>query len=298
MRTMELKQLEYFLAVAQELHFTKASEKVGISQPSLSQQIRALEAEIGVPLFDRIGKKTALTEAGRILRGHAQRVFHELSQARAAISELQGLQRGKLTIGALLTVVNYLLPPAILAFHRQYPHIELSVLGLRTGDIRSALLDNQLDMGIVFLPVEDEEFETLPLVQEELCLVVPSGHALTEKRSAPLEVLKETPSVLLPQNYYLRQLIDQHCETAGFSVKPSFEMTTMESIVNMVASGIGVTVLPKPYVDFIQNGKIAAVPFASPITRQIGIIYRADKYMCAATRVFLENLIGTAKRME
>lgn len=140
------------MAVAQELHFTKASEKVGISQPSLSQQIRALEAEIGVPLFDRIGKKTALTEAGRILRGHAQRVFYELSQARAAISELQGLQRGKLTIGALLTVVNYLLPPAILAFHRQYPHIELSVLGLRTGDIRSALLDNQLDMGIVFCP--------------------------------------------------------------------------------------------------------------------------------------------------
>ena len=167
---MELKQLEYFLALAQELHFTKAAEKVGISQPSLRQQIRILEAEIGMPLFDRIGKKTALTEAGHILRSHSQRVFHELAQAWAAIRELQGIQRGRLSIGSLLTVSHYLLPPAIFSFHEQYPGVELSVLAMRTGDIRAALLENQLDMGIVFLPMLDEELESHPLATEELIL--------------------------------------------------------------------------------------------------------------------------------
>lgn len=132
---MELKQLEYFMTLSQELHFTRAAEKLSITQPSLSQQIRLLEHEIGMPLFDRVGKKTMLTEAGRALLHHGYNVFHELSQARAVISELQALKRGTLKIGALLTVVNYLLPPTVMRFHNSYPNVEFSVLGLRTGDI-------------------------------------------------------------------------------------------------------------------------------------------------------------------
>jgi len=118
---VELKQLEYFMTLSQELHFTRAAEKLSITQPSLSQQIRLLEHEIGMPLFDRVGKKTMLTEAGRALLHHGYNVFHELSQARAVISELQALKRGTLKIGALLTVVNYLLPPTVMRFHNSYP---------------------------------------------------------------------------------------------------------------------------------------------------------------------------------
>ncbi len=110
---IELRQLEYFLAVSKELHFTKAAEKLNISQPSLSQQIRALEHEVGMPLFDRIGKKISLTEAGKILLSHSKTIFHEVEQARSAIQDLNGLQYGSLTIGSLLTVVNYLLPPTL-----------------------------------------------------------------------------------------------------------------------------------------------------------------------------------------
>src|SRR5690625_3033371 len=132
---MELKQLEYFMVLCKELHFTRAAEKIGIAQPSLSQQIRLLEHEVGTPLFDRVGKKNVLTEAGKILLHHSYNIFHELSQARAAISELQGLERGTLKIGALLTVVNYLLPPTVIGFHNSYPNVDLSILGLRTGDI-------------------------------------------------------------------------------------------------------------------------------------------------------------------
>lgn len=293
---MELKQLEYFAAVCQELHFTRAAEKLGIAQPSLSQQIRILEHEIGTPLFDRVGKKTVITESGKILLQHYYNVSHELSQARAAISELQGLKRGTLKIGSLLTVVNYLLPATVISFHQQYPNVELSVLGLRTGDIYNGLLQNDLDLGIVYLPMEHDEIESIPLYKEVLALAVPVDHPLAAKPSVTLDVLHEVPAILLPGTYYLRQLINERCQAAGFAPQPAMEMTTMESITNMVSRGIGVTVLPKGYLDYIDNKQIQIVPIQNPsLTIQIGIVYRKNKYLCAASRVFMEQLIATVK---
>jgi len=288
---IELRQLEYFVAVSNELHFTKAAEKLNISQPSLSQQIRALEHEIGMPLFDRIGKKISLTEAGRILLSHSKKVFHEVEQAYAAIQDLNGLQQGKLTIGALLTTVNYLLPPAILNFNALYPNIELSVLGLRTGEIREKLLQNELDIGITFLPVQDKEIISIPLYQNELTLVVPINHELTQHTTVTMGVLQKYPIILLPKNFFLTQLIRSHCQNFNFTPKPILEISTMESLIHMVSKGIGITVLPKPYIDFLQSNSIQAIKIKNPTaTIEIGIIYRKDKYMCAATRMFIEQL--------
>lgn len=293
---MELKQLEYFIVLCRELHFTRAAEKLGIAQPSLSQQIRLLEHEIGTPLFDRIGKKTVITEAGRTLLQHGYNVFHELSQARAAISELQGLERGTLKIGALLTVVNYLLPPTVIRFHRSYPNIELSVLGLRTGDIYDGLLQNELDLGVVFLPMEHDDLETIPLYNENLALAAPADHPVANEPFVTLDILKEVPSVLLPSTYFIRQLINEKCRSFEFAPKPVIEMTTIESIINMVSNGVGVTILSEAYLNYLDNKQIRIIPIQNPVlTTQIGIVYRKNKYLCAASRVFLEQLINTVK---
>ncbi len=293
---MELKQLEYFMTLSQELHFTRAAEKLGITQPSLSQQIRLLEHEIGMPLFDRVGKKTMLTEAGRALLHHGYNVFHELSQARAVISELQGLKRGTLKIGALLTVVNYLLPPTVMGFHNSYPNVELSVLGLRTGDIYNGLLQNKLDLGIVFLPMEHKDLETIPLYKENLALAVAVDHPIAQAAFATLDILKETPSVLLPNTYFLRQVINEQCRALAFTPQPMLEMTTMESIITMVGKGVGVTILPKGYLDYIDNPHICTIPLKNPVlTTQIGVVYRKNKHLCAASRVFMEQLVSTVK---
>ena len=293
---MELKQLEYFMALCQELHFTRAAEKLGIAQPSLSQQIRLLEHEIDTPLFDRIGKRTTITEAGKTLLHHCYNVFHELSQARAAISEIQGLKRGSLKIGALLTVADYLLPPTVIEFHRSYPNIELSVLGLRTGDIYSGLLQNELDLGIVFLPMEHDDLEAIPLFKQHLALAAPIDHPVAKERFVTLDILKEIHSILLPDTYFLRQLINEQCRALEFVPQPVMEMTTMESITNMVRKGVGVTILPKGYLEYIDDKLIRTIPIQRPIlTTQIGIVYRKNKYLCAASRVFMEQLIATIK---
>ncbi|WP_281886195.1 LysR family transcriptional regulator [Paenibacillus sp. YYML68] len=293
---MELKQLEYFMTLSQELHFTRAAEKLGITQPSLSQQIRLLEHEVGMPLFDRIGKKTMLTEAGKALQHHGYNVFHELSQVRAVISELQGLKRGTLKIGALLTVVNYLLPPTVMGFHNRYPNIELSVLGLRTGEIYNGLLQNELDLGIVFLPMEHEELEAIPLYKEHLALAVCVDHPVAQASFVTLDILKETPSVLLPNTYFLRQIINEHCRSLAFTPQPVLEMTTMESIITMVSKGVGVTILPKAYLDYIDHPQIRTLRIQNPVlTTQIGLVYRKNKHLCAASRVFMEQLVSTVK---
>lgn len=296
---MELRQLEYFYAVCQELHFTRAAEKVGISQPSLSQQIRLLEHEIGTPLFDRIGKKTALTESGRLLLKHARNIFHELEQVQTAIKELNGLQRGNISIGTLLTVENYLIPQTLLNFHCLYPAIEISVLGLSTGEIQKRLLENKLDIGIVFLPMEDNELETISLYKEELVLAVPNGHPLENQNNVHLEILRTTPSILFPENnYFIRQLINKSCKDLGFLPKPIFEITTMESLINMVVKGVGVTILPKPYLKYLNNNKIKIIPIVnSNLSREVGIVYRKDKYICAATRAFIDQLKATTTNL-
>ena len=143
--------------------------------------------------------KISLTEAGKILLSHSKTIFHEVEQARSAIQDLNGLQQGSLTIGALLTVVNYLLPTAILNFNNLYPNIELSVLGLRTGDIREKLLRNELDIGITFLPVQDKEILSIPLYKSDLTLVVPTGHRLAERNHVSIAELQNYPLILLPK---------------------------------------------------------------------------------------------------
>lgn len=145
--------------------------------------------------------------------------------------------------------------------------------------------------------MEHDDLETIPLYEEDLALAAPVGHPLAEKPFVRLDVLKETPCVLLPGTYVLRRLINEHCRLLAFAPQPVMEMTTMDSIVNMVGKGVGVTVLPKTYLDYIDNGHICAIPIQQPaLTTRIGVAYRKNKYMCAASRVFMEQLLAAVNK--
>lgn len=295
---MELRQLEYFITICKTLHFTKAAELLHITQPTLSQQIRNLEEEIGTPLFDRIGKKTALTEAGNILLSHAKQIFHEIDEAKAAVHDLHLVQRGSLKLGTLLTCMNYLLPPAILDFKKSYANIDLQILGLPMTDIISGLLDNELDIGIGFLPVKHEELDVIPLFTEELSLAAPLSHPFAKRTEIQLSELEQTKLILLPQHYVLRQLIDTYCADAGIMLCPTLEMSTMDALIQMVANEIGVTILPKPYLDAIQTNSCEIVKLTHPTPkREIGFIFRKDKFMCTATKSFIDKVTQTSNQL-
>ncbi|MFJ8236253.1 LysR family transcriptional regulator [Ureibacillus sp. NPDC094379] len=285
---MELRQLEYFKAIYEELHFTKAAEKIGIAQPTLSQQIRILEDEIGTPLFDRIGKKVIVTEAGKILYHHFIQSSDHLKQAQVAIRELQGLQQGSISIGCS---GNHLLTPSIIEFYQKYPGIKITATQLSTEETKKGLLENELDLGVVFLPLENKQLESIVLHQEELCLAISIHNRLADNAAINLKKLKSIPIALLPQYFLVRQLIDQSANEAGFTFKPIIEMTTLESLFEVVIRNIAVTILPKSYLRNKIHEMVRILPITNPTPqKEIGIVYRKDRFMSSATRAFIEQL--------
>jgi LysR family cyn operon transcriptional activator len=286
---MEHRLLEYFLAVCEELHFTKAAEKLGISQPTLSQQIRLLEHRVGSPLFQRIGKKIYISEAGEILHKHSRNMFHELDQAQAAINEIQGMQRGRLRIGCS---GNHLLTATIIAFHALYPKIELSVTELATEETKERLLSNQLDIGVVFLPDEDEQFHYIPLYNERLRFVISDKHPLAQAKTIRLADLAQLPVAMLQKKFYVRQMMDDCCEQSGFEWKPAIELSTLESLLQMAKNNVGGAILPQSYVDSIRNSGIRSIPIIDPIPQKdVGIVYRKNMFLCKTMDMFMKQLM-------
>ncbi|GAA0135447.1 LysR substrate-binding domain-containing protein [Paenibacillus sp. YSY-4.3] len=285
---MEHRLLEYFIAVSEELHFTKAADNLGISQPTLSHQIRLLEEQLGTPLFHRSGKKIHLTQAGTVLLEHARRVFHELEQAKLVIGELAGLRRGRLRIGCS---GNHLLIQSIISFHRKFPGIELSVVELATEETRDRLLSNKLDLGVVFLPLKDEQLVSLPLYKEELVIIAPHDHPFAGSSGIELWELAQSPLVLFPPKFLARQMLDAACARIGIQLSPVIELSTMESQCEMVAHHVGLTVVPKSYTATLRDRRLVSVPIAEPAPyRSVGIVYRKDTYMDTAIQAFIEHL--------
>ncbi|NEW07984.1 LysR family transcriptional regulator [Paenibacillus sp. SYP-B3998] len=286
---MEYRLLEYFLAVCEQLHFTKAAEKLGISQPTLSQQIRLLESRLGTSLFQRIGKRIFITEAGEILYKHSRNMFHELDQAQAAINEMRGMQRGRLRIGCS---GNHLLTATIVSFHASYPGIELSVTELATEETKEGLLNNQLDLGVVFLPGEEEQLQRIPLYNERLQFVVSSKHPLAQSEAIGLRDLCELPLAMLPKKFYVRQMLDDCVHRAGLALKPALELSTLESLLQMARNNVRGAILPESYVKRIgDHSGIWSIPIQDPVPeKEVGIVLRKDMFMCKTTDTFIRQL--------
>ncbi|RTE08478.1 LysR family transcriptional regulator [Paenibacillus whitsoniae] len=291
---MDYRLLVYFLAVCDELHFTKAAEKLGISQPTLSQQIRLLEDRVGSPLFQRIGKKVYLTEAGVVLQKHSRNVFHELEQAQTAMNELQGMQRGRLRIGCS---GNHLLTSTIMSFHAQYPNIELSVTELATEETKERLLNNRLDVGVVFLPEEDEQLHCIPLYTERLVLAVSDRHpfAVQGVKAIKLEELVKLPIAMLPGKFYVRHMIEDCCKRAGLTCKPIVEMSTLESLLQMARQNVCGAIVPQSYVTRTDVNSGAEQCWTLAITdpvpqKDVGIVYRRDLFISRTLDAFVRQV--------
>jgi LysR family transcriptional regulator, cyn operon transcriptional activator len=284
---MELRHLRYFLAVATAQNFTKAAETLRVSQPSLSVQIRDLEEELGTPLFDRLGRTIALTQAGDLFRDHAERALREVEQGAQLIRELDGAQRGRLVVGTLATVNSYLIPPLVSQFKKRFPAIHLQVHAQPSAEIIEGLLANRLDLGLCLLPVPHERLTAVPLFDERLVLVAPIQHPLSQSRLR-MQDLGGVPLVLMPVDYCLRKMVEQECAKARVSTQVVLEMTSPEGILQAVAEGAGLTILPELYVrQRLAQTKLRIIDLYDPIPRHsVGLAYRMDRYQNLASKEF------------
>lgn len=285
---MELRQLRYFLAVAEAQNFTRAAETVHVSQPSLSVQIAALEEELGTPLFDRLGRRVALTQAGQILREHAQRIARELEQGTQAIQDLKEAGGGRLLVGVLSTVNSYLIPPLVSCFRQRFPLVHLQIQARPSADIVADLLANRLDLGLCLLPIGNERLATSRLFDETLCLVAPTEFRRPGARMR-MKDLADLPLVLMPADYCLRKMIEAECAEAGVRPQVSVEMTSPEGILDAVKQGAGLTVLPELFVRHrLQGGALRMIELYDPVPKHpVGLAHLANRHLGLAAQEFI-----------
>lgn len=234
---MEFRQLEYFMVICEELHFSRAAEKIMVSQPNLSQQIKLLERELGVPLFNRIGKRITITEAGNLLYEHSKQIFSHVKQAQDSILELKQLKGGSLAIGVLPGDADLMFDSLLLDFHSTYPDITISLI--ETTSVTEQILEGIIDIGVTTSPKPDERIVQIPLFHEEFSLAVSKDTPHQKKKTIQLKNLQEMQTVMFPANHQCRRLIDYHCKELGFKIKPIMETTTLSSLIPWLKRGLG-----------------------------------------------------------
>jgi LysR family transcriptional regulator, cyn operon transcriptional activator len=242
--SMELRHLRYFLAVAEHLHFRVASEELLVSQPTLSEQIKDLEKELGVDLFDRIGRGIRLTQAGETFVGYARRVMSVLDEGQSAILEFDQLLRGRLRIGVVQTVGTYLMPRVAANFMDRFPKVSLRIESLPAPDIEESVSVGKLDLGISFGDVSNELVRVEPLFDEQFVLVVGKKHPLANRKRIRLEALKDESLCMMSHGFCTRKLIDDAFASFGRSPRVVVEMTTIEACVAVTAAGGLPTIVP------------------------------------------------------
>lgn len=291
---MELRQLTYFEAVARCGGFTRAAERLHVAQSAVSAQIRALEREVGAPLFVRTTRRVTLTQAGELLLHRARRVLDELDGARADLADLAAVLSGRLVIGATAVLGVFELPVALARFHTAFPGISLS---LRSGLIAELLA--VLDAGEVDLvvgPIHDDlpsRYSARTLAEEQIVLALPPGHRLARRRRLALDDLRDEPFVCLPANSGLRAILD--AAAAGFQPQVQFETHNAASIRELVSAGLGVALLARSAADAPGAAICARELDPAPRHPPIGLIHHRDHRLSAAARACRDALITQAR---
>ncbi len=262
---MELRALRSFLAVAEELHFGRAAERVGVSQPSLSQHIARLEAELGTALFQRTSRRVRLTPAGAALVPGARRALIEVQRGARAARDAAGGSTGELVIGALGSALNGMLPALVRVFTAQAPDVAIDLRQLDTAEQLAALQDRRLDVGFIRSAEPAPGLVVTSVAEEPLVAVLPADHPLAAGATVALEALADQPFVLWPRQAsvgFYDEVITA-CRHAGFSPHIKFEGRGAETLLGLVAAGLGVSIQPEPYRNLARTG-VAFRPLAAP----------------------------------
>jgi LysR family hydrogen peroxide-inducible transcriptional activator len=286
---MNLRDLKYLVALADHKHFGRAAAASFVSQPTLSTQIRKLEDELGVALVERAPRKVMLTPAGRDIAERARRVIAEVEQMKEAARRSQDPEAGTVRLGLFPTLGPYLLPHVVPRIRARFPRLELLLVEEKSDVILARLREGRLDAGLLALPVHDDQLHAEFLFEEPFLLAVPEAHPLAKKDSLALKDLAHERLLLLEDGHCLRDQALDVCELAGTGERTGFQATSLETLRQMVAANVGVTLLPtlavKPPVARSENIHLLGFRDSKP-SRQIAMVWRRSSAMAG----FLQEL--------
>jgi len=296
---INLDRLRIFRAVAEARSFTRAAEVVHLTQPGISKHIKQMEEYYGIPLFDRLGKKVALTQAGEILSEATEEIMASAIAAEQRIEELKGLHGGKLVLGASFALGIYVLPGVLAAFRKRYPAVEVTVDISLSAKIMAKILANKLELGLVSQEAHDPRLFAKQFMTDELIVVVPSNHRwANRKRIRPQELMKET-FIVAARGAGVRAAVEERLKQKGIVLTNVIDFGNLEGVKRAVEAGLGISIQPQSVVQReISAGSLTGVSLAG-LDDKLGRFYvcRRDKHLSNAAKAFLALLRTQTRKL-
>ena len=294
---MEIHQLRYFVAVAEEGSFSRAAAREHVAQPSLSQQIQKLEAEMDQRLFDRLSRSVVVTEAGKCLLEYARKILVEIAESRRCLDDLKHDVAGRLTIGAIPTMAPYVLPKLIGRFQARHPKVELEILEDTTESLALRLEEGTLDIAIMSSCQQSPTLEAHLLGKEALFVLLPNQHRLAKKKKTCWSDLKSEKFLLLHEVHCLSAQVCQLLATHDLRPELALRGTQLATIAQMVATGMGVSVVPEMMVEHDLPTGCVALPFTPPVpTRELNLLRNPLRHETKAAAAFYHEAAAAFSR--
>ncbi|MGC0365496.1 DNA-binding transcriptional LysR family regulator [Rhodococcus sp. 27YEA15] len=295
---MELRQLEYFVAVVDEANFTRAAERLHVAQPGVSAQIKRLERELGQELLDRRGRSIQLTDAGRAVLPHARAALASVQSTRDAVDLLSGLVRGAVSVGMVTACASADLTDLLSRLHRKYPGLDISLAEDDSRSLLAGVMDGTFDIAVIGVAGNlPPELESRVITDERLVAAVSVDHPLAEVSSLPFTELAGRPLVCLPPGTGIRTCLDAACEVAGVTPAVALEASNLGIISSLAAQGLGIAVLPESAV-----GSLHRIDLEPEARSRLELVWRAagGKNSAASALIDLARLgavsVGSRER--
>jgi LysR family hydrogen peroxide-inducible transcriptional activator len=286
---MEIHQLEYFVAIAETGGFSRAAERCNVAQPSLSQQIMKLEKEIGSPLFDRLGRKVALTDVGRQLLPRAHAILDELQDIKVGIQAEIQEGYGTLAVGFIPTIAPFVLPRVIRRFSQDYPNATLEVHEGLTEELIRKLIDAELDVGITSLPISNKLIHTEELLTEPLLVASTQKYDVVSRASIQVKELNDFPFIALSEVHCLGEQVQSFCFQQDLDLNVVCHTSQLTTVQNCVALGLGVSLVPQALAISDHSDQIVYRPVSdTPPQRKIAAATHAKRHISFLARQFIE----------
>lgn len=288
---MELTTLRQFVVIAEVGHITRAAERLGVSQPALSAMLKKLEGELRAPLFDRTSRGVTLTAAGQAFFEHAQAAIRHADKAVESVRELTGHEAGSIRVGGGATAVAHLLPRVVSAVREAYPALRFYVREAGSYAVADAVLSGELDLGIVTMPLTNPgsgELMRVATIRDELMLVVPKRHPLSERSTYTWSSIREDPLILFEDGSAVRSIIDAASHSAGVTLNVVMEVRSTETIERMIEAGIGPGFISR----FALQEKRGLRCRDGRLFRELAVVRRRDRMPSPAAAAFESVLLS------
>lgn len=283
---MDIKPLRYFIAIAKTESFTKAAQQLGVAQPAVSMAIKKLETDLGLTLIHRADRNVGLTDEGKKLLIHAEKIIQATDEALLEMMELQGLNQGEVRIGISSMLGSYYFPSILMAFRHRYPSITLKVIEGGTWELQKMLENGELDLSVIVAETLPDSLETQTLVRGEMLVTIANDHPFSELDKIPPKAFFEEELVMFKEGYFHRRIVDKLAKEANMTPKIGFETNLIPLIKSIIRQGFGISTLLAMVIE--EDDQLITRSFDPPIWLDLCIAWRKDSYLSKANQAFLE----------